>query len=65
MIIKMVKLGYKIFSVPITYDSREGNSKLSPIMDGIKIVLMLFKNLTWKQSSSRKHYFKKLLQNPN
>jgi dolichol-phosphate mannosyltransferase len=55
MITKMAKLGYKIFSVPITYDKREGNSKLSPIMDGIKIVWMLFKNLKWKPSSSREY----------
>jgi len=48
MITKMAKLGYKIYSVPITYDKREGHSKLSPILDGIKITWMLFKNLTWK-----------------
>jgi len=48
MITKMAKLGYKIYSVPITYDRREGHSKLSPILDGLKITWMLFKNLTWK-----------------
>jgi dolichol-phosphate mannosyltransferase len=48
MITKMAKLGYKIYSVPITYNKREGHSKLSPILDGIKITWMLFKNLTWK-----------------
>jgi len=48
MITKMAKLGYKIYSVPITYDRREGHSKLSPIPDGIKITWMLFKNLIWK-----------------
>lgn len=48
MITKMAKLGYKIFSVPITYDRREGNSKLSPYLDGIKITWMLLKNLVWK-----------------
>ena len=48
MITKMAKLGYKIYSVPITYDRREGHSKLSPILDGIKITWMLFKNLIWK-----------------
>jgi glycosyltransferase involved in cell wall biosynthesis len=48
MITKMAKLGYKIFSVPITYDRREGNSKLSPYLDGIKITWMLFKNLMWR-----------------
>ncbi len=48
MITKMAKLGYRIYSVPITYDKREGDSKLSPYLDGIKIILILFKNLAWK-----------------
>ena len=50
MITKMAKLGYKIYSVPITYDQRKGNSKskLNPLKDGIKITLMLIRNLTWK-----------------
>lgn len=50
MITKMAKLGYKIYSVPITYDAREGYSKLSPIIDGIKITWMLCRNLAWKPS---------------
>jgi dolichol-phosphate hexosyltransferase len=48
MITKMARLGYKIYSVPITYDAREGDSKLSPILDGIRITWMLFRNLAWK-----------------
>jgi len=52
MITKMAKLGYKMYSVPITYDRREGHTKLSPIIDGTKIAWMLFKNLTWKPPSS-------------
>jgi len=48
MITKMAKLGYKIYSAPITYDRREGHSKLSPILDGIKITWMLIKNLLWR-----------------
>ena len=60
MITKMAKLGYKIFSVPITYDSRKGESKLSPIRDGIKITLMLIKNLTWKPIDSNTDIFKGL-----
>jgi len=47
MITKMAKLGYQVFSVPITYDKREGSSKLSPYIDGIKIVWMLIKNMSW------------------
>lgn len=48
MITKMAKLGFKIFSVPITYDKRAGDSKLSPYLDGLKIISVLLKNLTWK-----------------
>lgn len=51
MITKMARLGYKIYSVPITYDSREGDSKLSPIADGIKITVMLIRNLTWNPNA--------------
>lgn len=52
MITKMAKLGFKIFSVPITYDKREGKSKLSPYLDGLKILWMLLKNLTWRSKES-------------
>jgi len=68
MITKMAKLGYKMYSVPITYDRREGHSKLSPILDGAKIICMLFKNLTWKPSFSNddskieKRYLKNLVK---
>ena len=48
MITKMAKLGYRVHSVPITYEPRHGESKLAPIRDGIKITWMLFKNKGWK-----------------
>lgn len=48
MITKMAKLGFKIFSVPITYDKREGNSKLSPYIDGLKIIWILLRNIIWR-----------------
>lgn len=48
MITKMARLGHKIYSVPITYDPRHGESKLAPIGDGLKITWMLFKNITWR-----------------
>jgi glycosyltransferase involved in cell wall biosynthesis len=57
MITKIAKLGYRIFSVPITYDKRVGNSKLSPYLDGIKITWMLFKNLTWSLKNENCLYF--------
>lgn len=48
MITKMAKLGHKLYSVPITYSPRHGESKLSPIGDGLRIVSMLIKNLYWR-----------------
>jgi dolichol-phosphate hexosyltransferase len=52
MITKMVKLGFYICSVPITYDRREGESKIEAIKDGLHILYMFFKNLFW---CPRKH----------
>jgi dolichol-phosphate hexosyltransferase len=54
MITKMARLGFKIFSVPITYDKREGDSKLSPYLDGIKITWMLLKNTIWSPLEDEK-----------
>ncbi len=48
MVTKMAKLGHRIYSVPITYEPRKGESKLAPIGDGLKISKMLIKNLKWK-----------------
>lgn len=47
MITKMVKLGYEIYSVPITYDRREGRTKLRVMQDGVRIFSIFLKNLTW------------------
>lgn len=47
MITKMAKCGYSIYSVPVTYDERMGESNLHSLKDGIKILWMFFKNLTW------------------
>jgi dolichol-phosphate mannosyltransferase len=50
MITKMARLGHKIYSVPITYEPRHGesSSKLVPIRDGLRITKMLIKNIGWK-----------------
>jgi glycosyltransferase involved in cell wall biosynthesis len=48
MITKMARLGYEIFSVPVSYDPREGESTLNPIRDGARIMMMYMKNLSWK-----------------
>lgn len=47
MISKLVKLNYSIYSVPITYNTREGETKIAPIKDGFKILFTLFNNLFW------------------
>ena len=54
MITKMSKLGLELHSVPITYEPRAGESKLSPISDGIKITWMLFVNIFWKPGKKNK-----------
>lgn len=47
MITKMQKLGFEVYSVPITYDEREGQTKIEAIKDGIRILTMFVKNLMW------------------
>jgi dolichol-phosphate mannosyltransferase len=48
MISKMAKLKLRLYSVPITYEPRHGESKLAPIKDGMKITWMLLRNVNWK-----------------
>ncbi len=43
----MAKLGYSIYSMPISYHIREGETKLEFIKDGLKIFHTLFHNLSW------------------
>ncbi len=47
MISKLVKLGYSIYSVPITYNIREGETKIEAIKDGLTDFFYLFRNLFW------------------
>ena len=48
IITKCQKLGFELYSVPITYDPREGVSKLNTVSDGLAILAMFFKNLAWR-----------------
>lgn len=48
MITKMARLGHEIYSVPISYHSRAGQSNLQPIQDGARIMNMFIKNLAWR-----------------
>ncbi|HSX32749.1 MAG TPA: glycosyltransferase family 2 protein [Candidatus Saccharimonadales bacterium] len=50
MMTKMARLGYDIYSVPISYDSRLGSSSLNPIIDGYRILKTYVRNLRWKPS---------------
>ena len=48
MITKLKRMGYEIYSVPITYDRRLGVSKLHSYTDALRILHMFIKNLLWK-----------------
>jgi len=52
MISKLVKLDYAIYSVPITYNVREGETKIESLKDGLKILLTLSRNLFWAPSNA-------------
>ncbi len=47
MVTKMLKLGHEVYSVPITYDRRDGESKIETIKDVIRILDQLFRNIFW------------------
>jgi glycosyltransferase involved in cell wall biosynthesis len=51
MITKMARLGHQMTSVPISYHPRQGESNLRPFHDGIRILMMLLKNLVWRPST--------------
>jgi dolichol-phosphate hexosyltransferase len=55
MITKMARLGEEIYSVPISYHSRAGESSLRPIYDGLRILKMFFENLSWQPSTPAIH----------
>ena len=48
MVTKMARLGHAVYSVPISYNPRTGDSTLSPIVDGALIMRMYLRNLRWK-----------------
>jgi dolichol-phosphate mannosyltransferase len=57
MVTKMAKLGEQIFSVPVSYDARAGESNLKPVSDGIKIMRVLLGNVFWKPRPYTAEYF--------
>jgi len=48
MVTKMARLGEEIYSVPVTYHPRIGDTHLNPIADSTRILWMFTKNLHWK-----------------
>lgn len=54
MIVKMVKLNYEVYSVPITYDIRKGETKINALKDGIIILYTLGKNMFWRPMARNK-----------
>jgi glycosyltransferase involved in cell wall biosynthesis len=52
MVTKMARLGYAIYSVPISYDPRLGDSSLNPIYDGARIMHMYLRNLRWQPAGT-------------
>ncbi len=50
MTTKMARLHLHMYSVPISYDARQGSSNLHPFRDGYRILKMFTRNLRWKPS---------------
>lgn len=54
MITRMARMGYDIYSVPISYTPRAGESNLQPFSDGAKILKMFAKTLRWQPHTRKK-----------
>lgn len=55
MITRMARMNYEIFSVPISYNPRIGESNLRPIHDGTRILSMYAKTLRWRPYLAQHH----------
>lgn len=53
MITKMARMDYGCYSVPISYNSRNGKSSLRPIGDGKAILHAWLRNLNWKPEKQK------------
>ncbi len=47
MITKMSRMGFEMYSVPISYRHRKGETSLRPFQDGMRILTMLARNIAW------------------
>jgi dolichol-phosphate hexosyltransferase len=52
MLTKMARMGLEVYSVPISYNQRAGESNLRPFYDGYRILSMLAKNLKWSPTEA-------------
>ena len=55
MNIKISRAGYQIFAVPITYDVREGESKIDTIKDGVRIFYAFVRYIGWNYKKAKKN----------
>lgn len=60
MTTKMARLNQRIYSVPISYNARQGDSSLHPVRDGLRILRMFLSNLTWSPSPQQSSISKEL-----
>jgi dolichol-phosphate mannosyltransferase len=52
MLTKMARMGYEIYSVPISFDQRTGSAHLRPIYDGFRVLKMFMRNLSWSRPTA-------------
>ena len=57
MITTMARLDYEIYSVPITYTERAGESSLRPFRDGRRILSMFARKLFWRPGENKRVAF--------
>lgn len=48
MVTKMARLGKRVYCVPIRYAARSGDSHLRPFADGMRILRVFLRNITWR-----------------
>jgi glycosyltransferase involved in cell wall biosynthesis len=53
IITRLAHMGYQIYSVPITYEPRVGESSLHPIRDGGRILAEFIRQLRWRPPMER------------
>lgn len=53
MITKMARMGYQVYSVPITYEPHLGKSSIRPVPDGTRILREFARQLHWHPKMER------------